>query len=88
MNWFKRIFHKKPQRLVLVHCSGGDIVLPVSKNNIIQVPWFLSTCPFKLEPEGKVSLQLMWGKDTPAKGYGKIWDSITWEELKSEEQKH
>ena len=74
-------FFKK--RKVLVHCPSGDLILEVQKDNIINVPWFVSwnTCPFHLEPDGRVTLRLMW--DTiPASGYGKIWKDITWEDIK------
>ena len=71
------------RRKVLVHTATGDIVLPVYRGDIVRVPWLApwSYCPFRLEPDGRVTLRLMWG-DTPASGYGKVWDSITWEEMK------
>lgn len=69
-------------RRVLVHTRTGDIILRVYKGDIIRVPWFGSYCPYHLEPDGTVTLLLMWDKYTPSAGYGKIWKSITWEEIK------
>lgn len=73
-------FKKKKKRKVLVHCEGIDIILPVYRGDIIRVPWGSSYCPFRLEPDGTVTLRLMWG-DTPASGFGKTWNSITWEKI-------
>ena len=69
------------RRKVLVHTPTGDLILPVHRGNIIRVPWMCGFCPFRLEPDGAVTLRLMWGRE-PASGYGRIWESITWEELK------
>ena len=79
-SWFRRKYPRK----ALVHCSSGDIVLKVSRKGIIKVPWMLcSYCPFRLEPDGKVTLRLMWGT-VPSAGYGKVWDGITWEPIKGD----
>lgn len=78
-DFFRRI--RYPRR-VLVHTQTGDLILPVRRGNIILVPWMFHDhyCPFHLEPDGKVTLRLMWG-DTPSRGYGRVWDLITWEPL-------
>ncbi len=84
MNLLNKIYHKffkkETERKVLVHCSSGDIILSVDKDNIIQVPWITDYCPFHLEENGTVTLRLMWG-DVPSRGYGKVWDLITWEPI-------
>ena len=83
MNLFKKIyekFSKKTKRKVLVHCPSGDIFLTVEKDNIIKVPWITSYCPFHLEEDWSVTLRLIWG-DVPSRGYGKVWDLITWEQV-------
>lgn len=83
MRLFSAIKSRLPWRRVLVHTATGDIVLRVHPGNIIRVPWLFSwhTCPFHLEPDGSVTLRLVWPEGR-AKGYGKVWESITWEPVK------
>lgn len=78
ISFFKRKLKK--QRHVLLHCPSGDIISPVLYDDTVEIPWLLSTCPFHLEPDGTVTLRLVW-EDGKAKGYGKVWQGITWENL-------
>ena len=79
MKMLKRILKIFRRRRVLVHTSTGDMICKAERGDIIRVPWIVSTCPFHLEPDGSVTLRLMWD-DIPASGYGKVWEEITWSE--------
>lgn len=85
MNKILSLFFRKRKypRRVMLHCPSGDMISDVSRDGIVQVPWFLRTCPFRIEDGGAVTLRLMWG-NTPAAGYGKVWNLITWEPIEGE----
>jgi len=81
MKWIKRILKVFQPRQVLVHTRSGDMICKVERGDIIRVPWCMSTCPFHLEPDGTVTLRLIWGSYLRSAGYGKVWKGITWEAI-------
>ncbi len=76
-------FKKKPTKYIFFTGSNGiEMKLRVYEGNIVQIPWMSSTCPFRLENDGSMTLRLIWDGNIKARGYGKVVNKdFRWREV-------